>query len=164
MVGKQEMVSAIDAVCDVAQRIIGKLKDGAAAGGVHRLVRAAGDGAKVISANACDEAFCRQPRTAEERIKPPAGYKMSISICRAFLNQHAPKKADGETTGKVRIELASAAQLLYAKKIAQGKGIVIPDEAKADWAAMSAWIDFNRGARRRKRSRKTANKRASRRS
>jgi hypothetical protein len=33
VVGKQEMVSAIDAVCDVAQRIIGKLKDGAAAGG-----------------------------------------------------------------------------------------------------------------------------------
>jgi DNA topoisomerase-3 len=32
VVGKQEMVSAIDAVCDVAQRIIGKLKDGAAAG------------------------------------------------------------------------------------------------------------------------------------
>jgi DNA topoisomerase-3 len=30
VVGKQEMVSAIDAVCDVAQRIIGKLKDGAA--------------------------------------------------------------------------------------------------------------------------------------
>jgi hypothetical protein len=32
VVGKQEMVSAIDAVCDVAQRIIGKLKDGTAAG------------------------------------------------------------------------------------------------------------------------------------
>ena len=33
VVGKQEMVGAIDAVCDVAQRIIGKLKDGAAVGG-----------------------------------------------------------------------------------------------------------------------------------
>ena len=32
--------------------------------------------------------------------------------------------------------------MLYAKKIAQGKGIVIPDEAKANSAAMSAWIDF----------------------
>ena len=28
--GKQEVVGAIDAVCDVAERIIGKLKDGAA--------------------------------------------------------------------------------------------------------------------------------------
>jgi len=33
VVGKQEMVGAIDAVCDVAQRIIGRLKDGTAAGG-----------------------------------------------------------------------------------------------------------------------------------
>jgi len=33
VIGKQEMVGAIDAVCDVAQRIIGKLKEGAGAGG-----------------------------------------------------------------------------------------------------------------------------------
>ncbi len=33
VVGKQEMVGAIDAVCSVAERIIGKLKDGGAAGG-----------------------------------------------------------------------------------------------------------------------------------
>ena len=32
--------------------------------------------------------------------------------------------------------------MLYAKKIAQGKGLIIPDEAKASSAAMSAWIDF----------------------
>lgn len=42
------------------------------------------------------------------------------------------------------------AQLPYAKKIARGKGLVIPDEAKARSAAMSAWIDANRGLRRRK--------------
>ena len=36
----------------------------------------------------------------------------------------------------------SPAQMLYAKKIAQGKGVVIPEEAKANSAAMSAWIDF----------------------
>ena len=46
--------------------------------------------------------------------------------------------------------------MLYAKKIAQGKGVVIPDEAKANSAAMSAWIDSNRGTKRRKRGRKTA--------
>ncbi|MGZ8323744.1 MAG: hypothetical protein ACXWVC_11845, partial [Rhodoplanes sp.] len=59
---------------------------------------------------------------------------------------------------------ASPAQLLYAKKIAQGKGIVIPEEAKSNSAAMSAWIDSNRGTKRRKRSRKTGNKPAGRRS
>ena len=125
-------------------------------------------GVPLFSAAACDGAKSYPPTPAMRRfadslarqkgIKPPAGYKTSISICRAFLNQHAPKKADGEAPGKLEPRPASPAQLLYAKKIAQGKGIVIPDEAKANSAAMSAWIDSNRGTKRRKRSRKTANK------
>ena len=41
--GKQEMVGAIDAVCDVAQRIIGKLKQGTL-GGSMPLLGAASDG------------------------------------------------------------------------------------------------------------------------
>ena len=86
------------------------------------------------------------------------GYKTSISICRKFLNEHAPEKADGEATGKNEPKPVSPAQLLYAKKIAQGKGVVIPEEAKANSAAMSAWIDSNRSAKRRKRGRKTAYK------
>ena len=45
VVGKQDMVGAIDAVCDVALRIIGKLKDSAAAGGPSLLVAAPGNGA-----------------------------------------------------------------------------------------------------------------------
>ena len=81
----------------------------------------------------------------QKGIKPPPGYKTSISICRKFLNEHAPKKADGETAGKHDPEPVSPAQLLYAKKIAQVKGLVLPDEAKASSAAMFAWIDANRG-------------------
>jgi hypothetical protein len=50
------------------------------------------------------------------------GYKMSISICRKFLNEHAPKKAEGATVGKRETKSVSPAQMLYAKKIAQGKG------------------------------------------
>ena len=94
----------------------------------------------------------------QKGIKATAGYKTSISICRTFLNQHAPKKANGETAGKVTPKSVSPAQMLYAKKIAQGKGVIIPDEAKANSAAMSAWIDSNRGTKRRKRGRKTAYK------
>jgi DNA topoisomerase III len=45
VVGKQEMVGAIDAVCDVAQRIIGKLMEGAAVGGPPLLGAAVGNGA-----------------------------------------------------------------------------------------------------------------------
>jgi len=92
----------------------------------------------------------------QKGIKPPLGYKTSISICRKFLNEYAPKKADGETPGKLEPKPVSPAQLLYAKKIAQGKGLVIPDEAKASSAAMSAWMDSNRDSKRRRRSRKTA--------
>ena len=86
------------------------------------------------------------------------GYKTSISICRKFLNEHAPRTAEGEPPGKLDAKPASPAQMLYAKKIAQGKGVVIPEEAKANSAAMSAWIDSNRSAKRRKRGPKTAYK------
>jgi DNA topoisomerase-3 len=48
--------------------------------------------------------------------------------------------------------------MLFAERIAQEKGIVIPDETKASAAAMSAWIESNQGTERGKRSRKTANK------
>jgi DNA topoisomerase-3 len=156
--GKQEMVGAIDAVCDVAQRIIGKLKEGAAAGGPPLLGAAVGKDAAGYPPTPAMKRFA-ESLARQKGIKPPPGYKTSISICSAFLKQHAPKKVEGETAGKLEPKAVSPAQMLYAKKIAQGKGIVIPDEAKANSAAMSAWIDSNRGTKRRgRRSRKTAYK------
>jgi len=94
----------------------------------------------------------------QKGIKPPPGYKTSISICRKFLDEHASKKAEGETPKKLDSKPVSPAQMLYAKKIAQGKGVVIPEEAMANSAAMSAWIDLNRGTKRRKHGRKTSYK------
>jgi len=157
VVGKQEMVGAIDAVCDVALRIIGKLKEGAPAGGPPLLGAAVGNGSGSYPPTPAMKRFA-DSFARQRGIKPPAGYKTSISICRKFLNEHVPKKANGETAGTLATKPVSPAQLLYAKTIAQGKGVVIPDEAKASSAAMSAWIDSNRGAKRRKRSRKTGNK------
>ena len=141
VVGKQEMVGAIDAVCDVAQRIIGKLKEGAAAGGPPLLGAAVGDGPGTYPPTPAMKRFA-DSLVRQKGIKPPPGYKTSISICRKFLNEHAPKKVDGEAAGKHEPKTVSPSQLLYAKKIAQGKGLIIPDEAKASSAAMSAWIDF----------------------
>ena len=157
VVGKQEMVGAIDAVCNVAERIIGKLKDGAAAGGPPLLGAAAGNGAAAYPPTPAMKRFA-DSLVRQKGIKPPPGYKTSISICRKFLNEHAPKKAEGETAEKHEPKPVSPAQLLYAKKIAQGKGLVIPDEAKASSAAMSAWIESNRDSKRRGRGRKTAYK------
>jgi DNA topoisomerase-3 len=94
----------------------------------------------------------------QKGIKPPPGYKTSISICRKFLSEHAPKKSDGETAGKLDPKPVSPAQLLYAKKLAQGKGLIIPDDARANSVAMSAWIDTNRGKKRRKLKCKTSNR------
>jgi DNA topoisomerase-3 len=111
-----------------------------------------------MSRNTVTARVCR-PRFADslvrqKGIKPPPGYKTSISICRKFLSEHAPKKAEGATAGKLGSKPVSPAQMLYAKKVAQGKGVIIPEEAKANSAAMSAWIDSNRSAKRRRRSRK----------
>jgi DNA topoisomerase III len=85
--------------------------------------------------------------------KPPAGYAKSGSICRAFLDQHAPKK-DPETNGGPKP--ASPAQMSYAEKISRNKAIIIPDEAKASSGAMSKWIESNRTKKKAKRGRKKA--------
>ena len=156
VVGKQEIVDAIDAVCDVAQRIIGKLKDGAAAGELTSFGSAAGNAAAYPPTPAMKRFADSIVR--KKGIKPPPGYKTSISICRKFLSEHVPKKVDGETAGKNAPRPVSPAQLLYAKKIAQGKGLSIPDEAKASSAAMSGWIDSNRDSKRHRRGRNTVYK------
>jgi DNA topoisomerase-3 len=155
VVGKQEMVGAIDAVCDVAERIISKLKEGAHAGGPSLLGSAGGDGPGTYPPTPAMKRFA-DSLVRQKGIKPPPGYKTSISICRKFLSEYAPKKSDGETAGKLDPKPVSPAQLLYAKKLAQGKGLIIPDDARTNSVAMSAWIDTNRGKKRRKVNRKTS--------
>src|SRR5260221_12213194 len=155
VVGKQEMVGAIDAVCDVAERIIGRLKESAAAGGPPLRGDVVGNGAAAYPPTPAMKRFA-DSLSRQKRIKPPPGYKTSISICRKFLSEHASKTADCETAGKLNPKPGSPAQVLYAKQIAQRKGTIIPDEAKANSAAMSAWIDSNQVTKRRKSRRKTA--------
>jgi DNA topoisomerase-3 len=137
-------------------RIIGKLKEGAA-DGPPLLGATVGNGHGTFPPTPAMKRFA-DSLARQKGIKPPPGCKTSISICRKFLSEHAPKKAEGETLGKLDSKPVSPAQILYAKKIAQGKGVVIPEDAKANSAAMSAWIDSNRSAKRRKRGRKTAYK------
>jgi len=120
VVGKQEMIGAIDAVCDVAERIIGRLKEGVAAGESPLL------GASVSNRETAYPPTPAMKRFADglsrqKGIKPPPGYKTSISICRKFLSAHAPKRADGETTGRLDPRPVSPAQLLYAKEDRAGE-------------------------------------------
>jgi DNA topoisomerase-3 len=156
VIGKQEMVGAIDAVCDVAQRIIGKLKDGTS-----------GEGPPLLGAAVNGDAGDRPPTPAMKRfadsvaqqkgIKPPPGYTKSRSICRTFLDRHAPMKAGNEPPGETGSKPPSPAQMSFAEKIAREKGIVIPDETMASSAAVSAWIASNLGTEHGKGRGKTAN-------
>jgi DNA topoisomerase-3 len=169
MLGKQEMVGAIDAVCNVAERIIGRLKEGAATAGPSMLGAAADDGAGTYPPTPAMKRFA-DSLVRQQGIKPPAGYKTSIAICRKFLNDHAPRKAEGKAEGKAESKAdaeavgtagagpASPAQLPYAAKIATGTGIVSPDQAKANAAAISTRIDSNRPGKRRSAGRKSASK------
>ena len=97
LTGRQEMTGAIDAVCDSARRIIGRLGERGA------------DGVDLILGGADDSGGDRPP-TAKMRkfaasiakskgIKPPAGYTKSAAICRAFLDEHAPRRNAGRGTG-----------------------------------------------------------------
>jgi DNA topoisomerase-3 len=157
VIGKQEMVGAIDAVCDVAQRIIGKLKDGASAGGPPLLGAAVGGDTGGRPPTPAMKRFANSI-ARQKRIKPPAGYSKSGSICRAFLDQHAPQKAEVETSGELGSKPASPAQMLFAEKIARERGLVIPNETKASSAAVSAWIASNLSTERSKGGHKTDNK------
>ena len=95
VLGKQEMMGAIDAVCDVAQRIIGKLTEGPAAGGPPLLGaprRNGGAGQPTPAMTRFAVVLAHQ-----KGIELPPGYATSGPVCRAFLEEHAPKKAAGET-------------------------------------------------------------------
>ena len=95
VLGKQEMTVAIDAVCDTARRIIGRLDEGAAGGAALAL----GDASNGYSGKD------RPPTAAMKRfavsiarrkgIDPPKGYTKSAAVCRAFLELHAPERTTG---------------------------------------------------------------------
>ena len=146
--GRQEMMDAIDAVCDAARRIIGSLGDGALAGAAVELGMALdrenGEGRPPTAAMKKFAASIARHKS----IKPPAGYTKSEAICRAFLDLHATERAaqdaDREPTGATGSRPPSPAQVSFAEAIAREKDVAIPDEARVCTAEMSAWIDANR--------------------
>ena len=94
LIGRQEMIGAIDAVCDSARRIIGRLGERGVDGEAVVLGETDGRGGD-------------RPPTAKMRkfaasiakskgIKPPAGYTKSAGLCRAFLDEHAPRQNAGQ--------------------------------------------------------------------
>ena len=114
VVGKQEMMGTIDAVCDVALRIIGKLTHGPASGGPPLLGLARGGSGGERPPTPAMKQFA-VVLARQKRIRLPAGYGTSESICRAFLEQHAPKKTGGETAAAPASKATSPAQASRAE-------------------------------------------------
>lgn len=98
VLGQQEMAGAIDAVCAQASRIIGRLRDGADAidpgllGGAAR--QSGSDRPPTPAMKRFVDSLARQ-----KGLKPPRGYTASGAACRAFLDQHAPRRGDAEAAG-----------------------------------------------------------------
>ncbi|TDH60823.1 DNA topoisomerase III [Dankookia rubra] len=115
LVGQQEMIGAIDAVCAQASRIIGRLQEGA--GDVD---------AKLLGGIARDAGPDRPPTPAmksfvdslarQKGLKPPRGYTSSGAACRAFLDQHAPKRDGAQARADAGIGRPAAARKTVTNK------------------------------------------------
>ena len=100
LVGQQEMVGAIDAVCAHASRIIGRLRESAGCVDARRLggvIQEAGpDRPPTPAMKGFVESLARR-----KGLKPPRGCTSSGAACRAFLDQHAPKKDGAQALADV---------------------------------------------------------------
>jgi DNA topoisomerase III len=133
------MVGAIDAVCEVALRIIGKLTEGGADGGPLPTGGPNGTGSDGYPPTPAMKRYA-DSLARQKRLRPPVGYDTSISICRAFLNEHAAKKADGEAAVPAPTRRASTAR----------KGEEIADIAKVGSSTKSGPFNAKRAAPRAK--------------
>ena len=99
LVGQQDMMAAIDAVCTQASRIIGRLQEGAVLNGgavlADGLPGRGEDRAPSPAMKRFVDSLARQ-----KKLPPPRGYGTSSAICRAFLDEHANKAATVMPSGK----------------------------------------------------------------
>ena len=148
VIGKQEMVSAIDAVCEVAERIIGKLKTGEHGGGAS--LRGGGSGGGAGGSRPPTPAMKRYALTLarQKRVTLPADYATSGAICRAFLEKHAPKKS-----GEVAVGATSSSQNM-AEGFAPNEGAT-PIKPRAGRGRKSATLKPEGSGAPAKRTRKT---------
>ena len=91
LIGQQEMVGAVDAVCAQASRIIGRLREATASGDAALIGGASMGGGPDRRPTPAMKRFV-DSLAQQKGIKPPRGYTTSSAACRAFLDQHAPRK------------------------------------------------------------------------
>ena len=95
LTGRQEMTGAVDAVCDSALRIIGRLQSQPA----DDLAGALGETDGLESERFPTASMRKFAALIARRkgIKPPAGYTRSAMLCRKFLDEHAPRRTEGRS-------------------------------------------------------------------
>ena len=93
LTGRQEMMDAIDAVCDSARRIIGSLA--ARGDDLERLAPGEDAGGGDRPPTAAMRKFAASV-AKRKGIKPPRGYTKSAAVCRAFLDEHVPRQSRGQ--------------------------------------------------------------------
>jgi DNA topoisomerase-3 len=143
VIGKQEMIGAIDAVCDVAERIIGKLKAGAPTGGVPLL----GSGFGGVGDNRAPTPAMKRfavTISRQKRVRLPAGYATSGSICREFLQQHAPKRSGGVTVGEQALSRSLSAGMDSKQSARPIKSPAKPDSRSPTLTVESSTVPARR--------------------
>ena len=116
VLGKQEMVGAIDAVCEVAQRIIGKLTE-SSGGGPPLLGGRGGSGTRPPSST---KKPCAGNRTRRKGGKSSTGRAKSGGVSRTFIDQAAGSELDA-MPGKAVAHSAVASAGLGSKLDAAGR-------------------------------------------
>jgi DNA topoisomerase-3 len=96
-------------------------------------------------------------------LKLPRGLKSKSSVCRAFLDQHAPPRtaASGATVPVNGTRPPSEAMVRYAQSLAEQNGIPCPADVTNDFAACRTFLDQHiQKASKPKQDRKTAKPKA----
>jgi DNA topoisomerase III len=128
LIGQQEMVGAIDAVCAQASRIIGRLQEGATTGGASLLGVAKGRGADRPPTSAMKRFV--DSLAQQQGLQPPHGYTASSAACRTFLDQHAPRKDAVPATAQGNVKQPAPIRRTYTRRLAPDPGnSVVPPAA-----------------------------------
>ncbi len=144
VIGKQEMIGAIDAVCDVAQRIIGKLQDGAGAGGPPLL------GAAIVG-----DAGSRPPTPAMKRfaesiarekgVKPPPAIRnRARSAARSSISTR-PGKPTQNTLEGLTPSLQVPRRWCLPRRSRPPKASLCPTKPGPTRRPCRAWIESTQG-------------------
>ncbi len=145
VVGKQAMMSAVDAVCDVAERIIGKLRNAPHGKGSGLLGPSSGGAGGVRPPTPAMKRYAVSI-SRQKRVSLPKNYATSAPICRAFLEQHAPRKSADSAVGAQAPSESSSEGMEHGPRARTAKA-----RAKAGGKSLKPGVESSANLTRRKR-------------